>query len=165
LQRLAAGLIVALNLKLASQTVAAWADRYPAMLVLAVPGGIALLLLLAWVTFEPWLRHMPRSRPVVHTPDTELYGFDDPVYRRILVTLDHSRLDRVALSHAAGLARAHNATLLLLHIEEGVTSQIYGEMAETAEIQAGRAYFTALESSVRASGTAMAGSSTLLLGV
>lgn len=82
----------------------------------------------------------------------ELPGLESPVYRRILVTLDHSRLDRIALGHAAALARAHRATLLLLHIEEGVTSQIYGELAETAEVQAGRAYFRALEESVRASG-------------
>jgi manganese transport protein len=148
----AAALIVALNLKLAGQTIAGWSADRPALLVVVVPLTAALLLLLGWVTFEPWVRHLPRSRPVIQTPDTKLPGFESPVYRRILVTLDHSRLDRIALAHAASLARAHGASLLLLHIEEGVTSQIYGELAETAEVQAGRAYFKALADSVRSIG-------------
>ena len=49
-----------------------------------------------------------------------------PAYRRILVPLDHSPLDRIALSHAAGLASRTNGRIYLLHVEEGVTSQIYG---------------------------------------
>jgi manganese transport protein len=148
----AAVLIVALNLKLASQTIAGWSQSQPAVLFAIIPLAFALLALLAWVAFEPWIRHLPRSRPVVQVPATELASIDGPQYRRILVTLDHSRLDRIALAHAAAFARAHNARLLLLHIEEGVTSQIYGELAETAEVQAGRAYFTTLADSVRSTG-------------
>src|SRR5205085_9565758 len=61
-------------------------------------------------------------------------------YRKILVPLDHSRLDRLALSHAAGLAERNHARLYLLHVEEGVTSQIYGPESSTAEVEAGRQY-------------------------
>ena len=55
-----------------------------------------------------------------------------PVYRRILVPLDHSDRDRAAVAHAAAMARLHGATIHLLHVEEGVTSQLFGAMASTA---------------------------------
>ena len=61
-----------------------------------------------------------------------------------MVTLDHSPLDREALAHAAALARAHEATLFLLHVEEGATSQVYGSDSSTAEVEAGRAYLDEL---------------------
>ena len=49
-----------------------------------------------------------------------------PIYKRILVPLDHTPLDRLAVSHAAAMARLYGAQLFLLHVEEGVTSRIYG---------------------------------------
>jgi hypothetical protein len=55
-----------------------------------------------------------------------------PVYQRILVPLDHTRLDRTAIAHAAAMARTHHAKLFLFHVEEGVTSQVYGELSSTA---------------------------------
>jgi manganese transport protein len=67
-----------------------------------------------------------------------------PNYRRILVPLDHSPLDRIALAHAAGLAARNRARLYLLHVEEGVTSQIYGADSSTAEVEAGRDYLNSL---------------------
>jgi manganese transport protein len=131
----AAALIVGLNLGLAWQTIGQWAAKSPGVLVVVVPAAVGLLLLLGWVTLEPWTRKPPAARPVVKTPAAEFAG-----------------LERIALGHAAALARGHRAKLLLLHVEEGVTSQIYGELAETAEVLAGRAYFKALEESVRATG-------------
>lgn len=148
----AALLIVGLNLSLAAQMLVRWSTDRPWALFALVPICGGLLALLGWVAFEPWLRRLPGRRPVVKTPETALAPVEGPEYRRILVTLDHSRLDRIALAHAASLARSHDSLLLLLHIEEGVTSQIYGELAETAEVQAGRAYFAALAETVRSTG-------------
>jgi manganese transport protein len=70
-------------------------------------------------------------------------------YRRILVPLDHSGLDRQAVGHAMAMAEVHKSTIYLLHVEEGVTSQIYGAQAQTAEVEAGRRYFEALAQGVR----------------
>ena len=36
------------------------------------------------------------------------------------------------------MARLHHARLYLLHVEEGVTSQVYGRMSSTAEVKPGR---------------------------
>jgi manganese transport protein len=44
------------------------------------------------------------------------------------------------LRHAASLARLYGSTLVLLHVEEGVASQVYGDRASTAEEQEGDLY-------------------------
>jgi manganese transport protein len=75
-------------------------------------------------------------------------------YQNILVTLDHTRLDAVALRHAAVLAKTYGARLHLLHVEEGVTSQVYGELASTAEVEQGRLYFQRLVDALQAAGVA-----------
>jgi manganese transport protein len=71
-----------------------------------------------------------------------------PTYHRILVPLDHSDLDRLALSHAAGLALRNRGCIYLLHVEEGVTSQIFGQESSTAEVEAGRRYLDSLVESL-----------------
>ena len=81
--------------------------------------------------------------PVVEAP---------PLYRVILVPLDHSELDRHALAHASALAAVHKAKLVLVHVEEGVTSRMYGPLSSTTEVEAGRTYFEKLQDSLRAKG-------------
>ena len=76
----------------------------------------------------------------------------EPIYRRILVPLDHSPRDRAAIAHAAAMARVHGAILHLLHVEEGVTSQLYGALSSTAEIQAGEEYFREIVQSLAQEG-------------
>lgn len=62
--------------------------------------------------------------------------------------LDHSDLDRLALSHAAGLAVRTHGRIYLLHVEEGVTSVIFGQESSTAEVEAGRKYLDSLVESL-----------------
>ena len=78
-----------------------------------------------------------------------------PVYQRILVPLDHTRLDLLAVSHAAAMAKLYGAKLYLLHVEEGVTSQIYGGDASTAEVEAGQAYLDRIARSLQDQGIAV----------
>jgi len=75
-----------------------------------------------------------------------------PIYRKILVPLDHSERDRAAISHAAAMAKLHGATLYLLHVEEGVTSQVYGALASTAEVEAGGQYLRGIADTLRTTG-------------
>ena len=72
-----------------------------------------------------------------------------PQYRKILVPIDHSSLDQTALSHAAALASKYGASIYVLHVEEGVTSQIYGSDASTAEVEAGQDYLERLVHSMK----------------
>ena len=85
-------------------------------------------------------------------PATAAAATEAPVYHRILVPLDHTALDRHAIAHAAAMARMHQAKLYLLHVEEGVTSQVYGSLSSTAEVVAGEKYLDAIVDSLRAEG-------------
>jgi manganese transport protein len=150
-------IVLSLNIWLAAQSIAEWASgagQY-APLVWALSTAIcaALLGLLIWITVQPYRR-------VAVGPATATLGLEEQThelvpemvriqrYRRILVPLDHSRLDSLTLSHAAGLALRDRATLYLLHVEEGVTSQVYGSESSTAEVEAGRQYLDRLVGSL-----------------
>jgi manganese transport protein len=147
---LCAALITGLNTLLFFQAVAGWAQNRPWVWLITIPAGAALAWLLLWLTFQPtiyqWRRRFISSE--LATAAATEGPFPAPTYSRILVPLDHSSLDRVALAHAAALAHAHKARLFLLHVEEDVTSQVYGALASTAEVEAGRDYLSRLVKSL-----------------
>ncbi|MBV9265632.1 MAG: universal stress protein, partial [Acidobacteriaceae bacterium] len=63
--------------------------------------------------------------------------------------------DRQALANALSLAKSHKAQIVLLHVEEGITSQLFGSQASTAEIQEGEDYLEHVASSLREQGVAV----------
>jgi manganese transport protein len=145
--------VLGLNIWLAAQTIIEWgsgAGRYaPLVWTLSALICIGLLVLLAAITLQPF-RH---DESKVATLGVEQQTRDLVTvqrYRRILVPLDHSQLDRLTLSHAAGIAQRDDARLYLLHVEEGVTSQMYGSESSTAEVEAGRMYLDRLVSALTA---------------
>ncbi len=151
---MSAAMIVALNIWLLQQllTTLAQASGSQTTLVWAAAMTIAtgLIVLLGWMTFAPAVQQWRRNlRNPVNMQQARVDELVIPEYRRILVTLDHSPLDQQALAHASALARAHQAELFLLHVEEGVTSQIYGSLSSTAEVEAGREYLDSLVASLR----------------
>jgi manganese transport protein len=132
----AALMIVSLNFWLVAQMVPAeW----------AIPLGLPLLGLLGYVAFA----HRRKAVAPVLPEAPVTVPFAAPQYQRILVPLDHSSLDRAALTHAAAMAKLYRAKLLLLHVEEGVASQIYGDQARTAEETEGAEYLRHIEDSLR----------------
>jgi manganese transport protein len=156
-----AAIIIALNLRLAAEAITGWvtsAGPWRAVIwIAAIPVAIGLLLLLIWVTFEPYLarRIHRRASATATLPEAappEAAVAPAPQYRRILVPLDHTELDRLAVTHAAAMARLHHAKIYLLHVEEGVTSQIYGGESSTAEVEAGAAYLETIARSFREQG-------------
>jgi|GraSoiStandDraft_32_1057276.scaffolds.fasta_scaffold12401_2 manganese transport protein len=134
----AAALIVVLNFWLAGIEVVPWMAAAPWRMALLAPALLALVALLAWITFFGVPRRAAEAAREVAAVAANL---PEPVYRRILVPLDHTARDRAAIAHAAAMARLHGATLHLLHVEEGVTSQLYGALSSTAEVHAGEEYF------------------------
>ena len=50
------------------------------------------------------------------------------------------------------MARLYDATLFLLHVEEDVTSRIYGPESSTAEVEAGEQYLNDIAESLRNQG-------------
>jgi manganese transport protein len=103
---------------------------------------ILLGVLLAWVIFQPalpqWIRRLGRAP--IELPQSVAIDLPSPLYEKILVPLDHTSRDREAIAHASAMARQHHAKLYLLHVEEGVTSQLFGSMSSTAEVEAGGKY-------------------------
>src|SRR5262249_45203296 len=140
-------IIVALNVRLVIMSTAEWLAAKWLWLIVG-PLGALLIGLLIWVTFEPLFRRA--GRPPLSLPQSVGAGVESPAYRRILVPLDHTDLDRQAIGHAAAMARLHHAKLFLLHVEEGVTSQVYGAMSSTAEVQAGQKYLDQIVESLKA---------------
>ena len=118
------------------------------------PPVLAILALLALVAFGATSVPVPASRPRARRAVAWQWQPDLPVphYRSILVPLDHSARDRAALAHAVALARSHGATLHLLHVEEGVTSQLFGALSSTEEILSGEQYFGGIVQSLAAAG-------------
>ena len=159
-----AAVIVALNVSLVYSTVREWLAKAPpewhtVLLWTVLPLLIGLFLLLLWVTVEPWLpsivQRRGRRRSVVLPSDV---GTDLTIapYRHVLVPLDHTDRDRLALSHAAALARSNGARVTIMHVEEGVTSQLYGDQARTAEVEAGDKYIADICDRLRAGGIQVA---------
>ena len=149
-----AALIISLNFWLAHDAITEWTHGKSNWIwLLVAPAAAGLLFLLGYVMLEPWLPerirsldrpdYLPRKAPEVTAP---------PVYHRILVPLDHSELDQAAVAHAVAMAKLHQATLYLLHIEEGVTSQFFGQQASTAEVEEGREYFDAIVQNIQKQG-------------
>jgi len=67
-------------------------------------------------------------------------------------TEDTEAADQEALGNALALARLHGARITLLHVEEDVTSQVYGSMASTAEVEAGSRYLERIVMGLRRQG-------------
>ena len=155
----AAGLIVSLNIWLVIKTINEWLDlsgewRWLVTLILA-PALAAIAGLLVFVILHPVLPERLKRLGLVKGMVPEVTVSEvvtPPSYKRILVPLDHSDRDRDAVAHSAALARAHNAELILVHVEEDVTSQLYGAEASTEEVRLGRKYFEDIATALRVQG-------------
>src|SRR5205085_4007976 len=149
--------VITLNVWLAVEAIGEWlaaAGRWRALVwLVTVPTGIALLLLLLWIALQPLMKRTGRFGRALTVPETAGAAAEAaPVYHRILVPLDQTDLDRLAVSHAAAMARLYGAKVYLLHVEEGVTSQVYGHEASTAEVELGEQYLDRVAESLREQG-------------
>jgi manganese transport protein len=142
--------IVGLNIRLVFATVQQWSNGLSgAQLVSLWLPIIALLALLGWISFYRGSRRLSGEfllqgrQPDVRKVEP-IAALEAVQYRRILLPLDHSAMDRYSLSQAAALAKQHGAQLCLVHVEEGMTSQVYGSLARTAEVEQGQAYLQAV---------------------
>ena len=131
-------LILGLNFWYVGGVIVPWMVQAAWRMWLIGPLIATIVGLLAYVTFTR--RHI-RARDSRKEGIEVAKDLPAPVYRKILVPLDHSSRDRAAIAHSAAMAKAHGSVLYLLHIEEGATSALFGAQASDAEIQAGEDYF------------------------
>jgi len=147
----AAAVILGLNAMLSWEMISNWMRVWPPVGWIVIPVVLGIGALLAWLIAEPWLHRAETGHKPPETPEVEL-DLGAPVYRRILVPVDHSKLDMETLFHATALARAHNAQMILLHVEEDVTSLVYGNVSTTAEVERGQVYLESLRATVQKAG-------------
>ena len=145
----AAVLIVGLNFWLIWVSLGPWMLAAPWRIAVVGPIIAAVAGLLVWISVAKPERHAPVEEPGAAAVPAHLAA---PVYRRILVPLDHSNRDRAAIAHASAMALPHGATLYVLHVEEDVTSQLFGALSSTAEIVSGREYFEGIVHTLAAAG-------------
>ena len=76
------------------------------------------------------------------------------MYRKILVALENSRVDRSLLPHVAELARLMHSHLLLVHVADGWVARNYDrlKLTESEEMKADRAYLEQTAAQLRAEG-------------
>lgn len=155
-----AGIIVLLNALLVRNVIADWiVEAGPRAIwveLTVVPIAIGCGLLLAWLMVRPRViagSVAPTPESAARTTAKDVAArISEPQYRRIGVALDNSPGDAVTLEHAAALARAHGAELLLIHVVEGVGGQLHGPDSRDQERQADQAYLEQLAHSLRKKG-------------
>jgi manganese transport protein len=141
--------ILALNFWYAGSILIPWMAAAPWRAFVVAPVILAIVALLGWITFTGGGTSKRDSKSEGLKVAADLPA---PVYRRILVPLDHSSRDRAAIAHSAAMAKAHGSILYLLHVEEGVTSTLFGSLASDAEIQSGEDYFRGIVEALSAEG-------------
>ena len=154
-----AAFILMLNIWMLKDQVNEWMDAAapeyrPLIAFAAVVCGIAFLALLSMVSFWPWIggTYRKSSRVAVEREPGERVELITPRYSRVLVPVDHSESDQEAVSNALAMARMYGASIILLHVEEGVTSQMFGNQSSTAEVTEGLDYLAQIVTSLRAEG-------------
>ncbi len=123
----------------------------PLVAIACIAGSLGFVVLLVITGFWPWLRRTPqaRARVAVTVPGESAPLLPTRTYSKILVPLDHSESDQEALGNALALARMHGSRIVLLHVEEGIPSQLFGSLSSTAEIAEGQDYLAHLVASLQ----------------
>jgi manganese transport protein len=152
-----AGVIVVLNANLVVQKVGEWiAGAGPWQWVLwltAVPGAAGIALLLVYVSLPKRFFERRRAEPV----RMPVIALEKQKVRTIGVAVDFSKADAKVLSHAHTLAALHKATVVLFHVVEGVSGQLYGDEAHDEEARHDREILDGIASQLRDAGTAAEG--------
>ena len=152
-----AAFILVLDVWMTAEQVLEWIHAAPEVYRLPIAitaslAGIAFMALLGAVTFWPWIggTYKRSARVAVEREPGATLALRTPTYSRVLVPLDHSDADEEAVSNACALARMYGASIILLHVEEGVTSQMFGSLSSTAEITEGQDYLAQIVASLNA---------------
>ncbi len=128
---LIAATIVSLNVKLVLQEVTGWIDAAGddswIIWVTVVPICLAAGLLLVYITFKPLIdkRSADRDAKIPHGTAVTLDVSTSPIYQRIAITLDFSRIDTLTIQSALAQG-GKSAQYILLHVVETAGAMVYG---------------------------------------
>lgn len=130
---LSAAVVVSMNVVLVVLQAKRWVEEDGAspLLVYGIvgPAAAAVGLFLAWVAAYPYLKHNGHEAE----PSAPLPPLTEVRYGLIGVGVEFTANDAVVLEHAAGLARLHRATVLLIHVVEGPGAAVHGPQTADRE--------------------------------
>ncbi len=149
---LVAGILLALNGKLAIEQIMEWrtgAGAYAWVVTgIAVPLAAALVLLLLWMVIKP--ERDESAAPAVSADEVVAAATSlQRRVRRVGAALEASAGDAAPLAEAIAIAKSHGAELVLMHVVEGVGGQWHGPAADDAERRADEVYMRDLASRLR----------------
>ena len=84
--------------------------------------------------------------------DARMTEMEQPMYERILVTLDGTSSDRAIIEHVKQLAKLAQSRLALLHVADGWAARTYGPDAVSPEIAEDTAYLEKVRAEFQAMG-------------
>ncbi|MBI1807220.1 MAG: Nramp family divalent metal transporter [Ignavibacteria bacterium] len=148
---IAATIIVGLNAKLVTSTLADWIAGAGSgaiwLWLTVVPIAVGCGILLLYVSIpKSWRRK--KVAPPIPIP----IEIKTQEYSKIGVALDYGVMDAKVLSHARTLATQHGASMYLFHIVEGVSGQLYGKDAYDNEARSDVEHLETIAQQLRASG-------------
>jgi manganese transport protein len=101
--------------------------------ILLIAAMLFFLSVLAYITLQPVFGKKKKERSIdLHSqPNLDLL-IEKPIYRKIIVALDFTELDRSLIAHAIGQGNPES-TYILIHIVESPSSKLYGEESDDYE--------------------------------
>jgi len=82
--------------------------------------------------------------------DDPISEMEEPMYQKILMTLDGTSSDRVIIEHVKQLAKYMKSNLVLLHVADGWAARTFGPDAVSPEISEDTAYLNKIRAEFRA---------------
>jgi manganese transport protein len=122
-------IIVSLNVKLVIQEIGSWIDNAGdnawVVWVTAVPVCVAVFGLLMYITFKPVIDKRRGERAIVpHGTAKVLENITQPVYKRIAICIDFSKIDSLAIRSALAQG-GKDARYCLIHVVESAGAMMY----------------------------------------
>jgi len=131
----AAALLVYLNVRLVVEQATPFliAPGHLGWKVLIGAAVLAGILLLAYVSFHPWIaRRVRRANLQVHPLPDSLKDWTTPVFHHIAIALDFSEHDQKLLAYAVGQG-GKDARYLLIHVVESANARLLGKESDDYE--------------------------------
>lgn len=151
---LAAITIVGLNIRLVYGTIVSWMSESSSPFltgIIVVPIAIGLAALLAYLMIGPFIREL-RRREEKEMPQFTTADLKVNPYQRIGVALEATARDRKILAEAIPLAAQHNATLVLMHVAEGLGPRYWKGESRDEEVREDAQYLQHLADEISALG-------------
>jgi manganese transport protein len=141
-------IIIGLNGRLAYESISGWIEQSNGALLLwftAIPISVGCVLLLLYVSLpESWKKKKETLKLQIPS-----FNIADRPYLKIGVALDYGDTDYKVLSHAVSTAKRNDASLVLFHIVEGVSGQLFGKNANDEEARRDQEILDSIAATIR----------------